>query len=238
VFLNAYYFRAHMYTLVPRHVREDMEWMADIGTDAVTIGVLEQDLTAAVENIQIVHREAERAGLPVNQHKSQTLPIDTASQTRYNCVAGDKFLVERSGAAVRGTGLDRGGHRNPPARRGQRAGPRGRTPGPDAPLRPRGTRRARRFGAAEALREATGFPVPPIERAAYNRRLDATPGALDQAGYAAVWVEGRAMAQAQAIAYAQTVEHPAPRGIDGHPLLCSPAIQPASSSPNSYYSSR
>ncbi len=52
-----------MYTIVPRHVREDMEWMADIGTDAVVIGVLEQDLFAAVENIGIIAAEAQRAGM-------------------------------------------------------------------------------------------------------------------------------------------------------------------------------
>lgn len=61
--VSAYYFRSHMYTLVPRHVREDMEWMADLGTDAVVIGVLEQDLFAAVENIQTVAEEAERVGM-------------------------------------------------------------------------------------------------------------------------------------------------------------------------------
>ncbi len=32
---NAYYSRQPMYTLVPRHVREDMEWMASIGTNTV-----------------------------------------------------------------------------------------------------------------------------------------------------------------------------------------------------------
>lgn len=62
-FLSAYYFRAHMYTIVPRQVREDMEWMASVGTDAVVIGVLEQDLIAAVENIEIIAREAERVGM-------------------------------------------------------------------------------------------------------------------------------------------------------------------------------
>ncbi|MEO1478413.1 MAG: hypothetical protein AAFV01_07535, partial [Bacteroidota bacterium] len=41
--LNAYYFRAHMYTCVPRHVRHDMETMAEWGTTHVTIAVLEQD---------------------------------------------------------------------------------------------------------------------------------------------------------------------------------------------------
>lgn len=63
MFLNAYYLRAHMYTLVPRHVREDMAWMAGVGNRAVTVAVLEQDLFAAVENLEIVQREAERAGL-------------------------------------------------------------------------------------------------------------------------------------------------------------------------------
>ncbi len=63
MFLSSYYFRAHMYTIVPRQVREDMEWMADIGTDAVIIGVLEQDLTAAVQNIELVWKEADRVGM-------------------------------------------------------------------------------------------------------------------------------------------------------------------------------
>ncbi len=63
--LNAYYFRAHMYTLVPRHVREDMKWMADTGTNVVSIAILEQDLYAAVENIQIIGEEAARVGMSV-----------------------------------------------------------------------------------------------------------------------------------------------------------------------------
>lgn len=65
MFVSAYYFRAHMYTLVPRQVRADMAWMADIGTDAVVIGVLEQDLFAAVENMEIICNEAHRAGMKV-----------------------------------------------------------------------------------------------------------------------------------------------------------------------------
>lgn len=51
--LNAYYFRHHMYSLVPRHVREDMEWMADVGTNAVSLAILEQDLFASQYNISI-----------------------------------------------------------------------------------------------------------------------------------------------------------------------------------------
>ena len=44
--IAAYYIGAHVYTCVPRHVREDMEWMADKGTRYVFISVLEQDLFA------------------------------------------------------------------------------------------------------------------------------------------------------------------------------------------------
>ena len=63
--VTAYYFRAHMYTMVPRHVREDLRWMADCGTDALSLAVLEQDLFAAVENIEIVCTEAAKVGLKV-----------------------------------------------------------------------------------------------------------------------------------------------------------------------------
>lgn len=63
--LNAYYLRAHMYTLVPRHIREDLKWMADIGTNTVSLAVLEQDLFAAVENIDIICNEAEKLNMKV-----------------------------------------------------------------------------------------------------------------------------------------------------------------------------
>ncbi len=63
--LNAYYFRAHMYTCVPRQIREDMKWMADKGTQVVSVGVLEQDLWAAVENVEIICNEADKAGMKV-----------------------------------------------------------------------------------------------------------------------------------------------------------------------------
>lgn len=61
--LAAYYFRAHLYTLVPRHVREDIAWMADHGTRAVVLGILEQDLDAARENIDIIATETSRRGM-------------------------------------------------------------------------------------------------------------------------------------------------------------------------------
>ncbi|MEY2878287.1 MAG: hypothetical protein RLZZ15_667, partial [Verrucomicrobiota bacterium] len=61
--IAAYYLNAHMYTIVPAHVRADMEWMASIGTGYVCIGVLEQDLTAAYENHALIAAEAARVGM-------------------------------------------------------------------------------------------------------------------------------------------------------------------------------
>ncbi len=52
-----------MYTMVPRQVREDMQFMADLGTDAVSVAILEQDLFAAIENVDIIANEAERLGM-------------------------------------------------------------------------------------------------------------------------------------------------------------------------------
>ncbi len=63
--LNAYYFRAHMYTLVPRQVKEDLKWMADMGTNVVSVAILEQDLRAAVENVDIITNEANKLGMEV-----------------------------------------------------------------------------------------------------------------------------------------------------------------------------
>jgi hypothetical protein len=63
--LNAYYLRAHMYTIVPKQIKEDLQWMANIGTNVVSIAVLEQDLFAAVENVQIICNEAEKLNMQV-----------------------------------------------------------------------------------------------------------------------------------------------------------------------------
>ncbi|MFU8851191.1 hypothetical protein ACNAW0_09440 [Micromonospora sp. SL1-18] len=63
--LSAYYFRGHMYTSVPSAVRDDMAWMAQQGTDAVCIGILEQDLDAAIENVDRICTEANRVGMKV-----------------------------------------------------------------------------------------------------------------------------------------------------------------------------
>lgn len=62
---GAYYLNAHMYTSVPRHVREDMEWIAAAGSDFICISLLEQDLWAAGENLDLIIAEATRVDLKV-----------------------------------------------------------------------------------------------------------------------------------------------------------------------------
>ena len=61
--LIAYYFRAQMYTCVPKQIEADTQWMADHGTNAVAIAVLEQDLFAACENIDFIAEAAAKRGM-------------------------------------------------------------------------------------------------------------------------------------------------------------------------------
>ena len=63
-------------------------------------------------------------------------------------------------------------------------------------------RAARLFGTAEMLRQGIGAPLPPSERAAYERDVAAVRGGLGEEVFAAAWAEGRAMSSEQAIAYA------------------------------------
>jgi len=63
--LSAYYLRANMYTCVPSHIREDMKWLASVGTDNVCLAVLEQDFFAAKDNITLVTEEANKWGISV-----------------------------------------------------------------------------------------------------------------------------------------------------------------------------
>jgi DNA-binding NarL/FixJ family response regulator len=59
---------------------------------------------------------------------------------------------------------------------------------------------ARLWGAAEAMREATGAPIPPVERADYERALASARAQLGEKTFAAAWEEGRTMTVEQALA--------------------------------------
>lgn len=63
-------------------------------------------------------------------------------------------------------------------------------------------RAARLWGAAEALRDAIGAPLPPDARQKYERNLAAVHEALGEEAFAAVWAVGRAMTLEQAVEYA------------------------------------
>lgn len=66
-------------------------------------------------------------------------------------------------------------------------------------------RAARLWGAAELLREAIGAPLRPITRQTYECAVSAAHAQLDEATFAAVWADGRALTIEQAIAYALTI---------------------------------
>ena len=58
------------------------------------------------------------------------------------------------------------------------------------------------FGAAEALRDAIGAPVPPVDRADYERSVAAVRAQFDAAAFAVTWAEGRSTPLEQAITVA------------------------------------
>jgi predicted ATPase len=63
-------------------------------------------------------------------------------------------------------------------------------------------RAVRLCAAAAALREAIGAPLPPAERATYERTVATARTRLDEVTFATAWEEGRAMTLEQAIAAA------------------------------------
>jgi predicted ATPase/Tfp pilus assembly protein PilF len=63
-------------------------------------------------------------------------------------------------------------------------------------------RAARLWGAAEALRDAIGAPLPPADRIRYQPYLTAASTSLGRAAFAAAWAEGQVMPLEQAVAYA------------------------------------
>ncbi len=65
---------------------------------------------------------------------------------------------------------------------------------------------ARLWGTAEALREAFGSPLPPNERAEYDREVAEARRALGEDAFTAAWTEGRAMTREQVIVYALAEE--------------------------------
>ncbi len=59
---------------------------------------------------------------------------------------------------------------------------------------------AQLWGAAEALRDTMGAPIPPVERATYERRVAAARSSIGMQRFSAYWVQGRTMTPEQALA--------------------------------------
>jgi predicted ATPase/DNA-binding CsgD family transcriptional regulator len=68
----------------------------------------------------------------------------------------------------------------------------------------------RLWGAAEALREAMGTPLPPVYRADYERAITAARKHLGEKAFAAAWAEGRVMTPEQAFAAREPLATPTP----------------------------
>ena len=65
----------------------------------------------------------------------------------------------------------------------------------------RSARAARLFGAAAALREAIGSPLPPRCRASYQHSITTLRTQLGEEAFATAWDEGQTMTLAQAVAF-------------------------------------
>ncbi len=92
---------------------------------------------------------------------------------------------------------------------------------------------ARLWGAAEALRNAIGTPIPPVYRADYERSVTDARVQLGEETFAAAWTQGRGMTPEQALAAPEqapplepvpTVSRPLP---DGKPPLAPAPTYPA-----------
>jgi ATP/maltotriose-dependent transcriptional regulator MalT len=86
---------------------------------------------------------------------------------------------------------------------------------------------ARLWGTADALRDAMGAPMAPVERLDYEQAVAAARAFLGERVFAAAWVEGRTMPLEQALAAQEPAPMPMPLSI-GQPLA--PSAKPSATS--------
>ncbi len=67
---------------------------------------------------------------------------------------------------------------------------------------------ARLFGAAAALRDAIGAPLPPSDQTDVDRGVAAARGAMGDEAFQAAWEQGRSMSLDQAVEEALAVRTP------------------------------
>ena len=85
---------------------------------------------------------------------------------------------------------------------------------------------ARLLGAAAALREALGIPVPASEREDHDRAVAATRTALGETAFAAAWAAGRALPVEEAVNEALQLVNALARDSDQARLLPSAGKTP------------
>jgi predicted ATPase/DNA-binding CsgD family transcriptional regulator len=76
---------------------------------------------------------------------------------------------------------------------------------------------AQLWGAAEALREATAFPLPPVVRPIYEQAVAAARTQLGEPAFTTAWQEGRTMTPEQALAAQGTATIPPPTPTESQP---------------------
>jgi len=69
---------------------------------------------------------------------------------------------------------------------------------------------AQLWGAAEALREETSYPLPPVDRPAYELAVSTASTRLGSSALAAAWQEGRAMTTEQVLVAQGRMTNPSP----------------------------
>jgi predicted ATPase/DNA-binding CsgD family transcriptional regulator len=73
---------------------------------------------------------------------------------------------------------------------------------------------AQLWGAAEALRETMGAPLPPVERATYEERVAAARSSIGKRIFSAYWAQGRTMTPEQALAAQGKAAMPSQRSTE------------------------
>jgi predicted ATPase/class 3 adenylate cyclase/DNA-binding CsgD family transcriptional regulator len=91
---------------------------------------------------------------------------------------------------------------------------------------------ARLWGAAEAVREATGAPLPPVERADYERSMASARAQLGEQAFATAWAEGRAMTPELALAARGLVALPGGAKSASHAAPSSHIVPPTPTYPD------
>jgi predicted ATPase/class 3 adenylate cyclase len=71
-----------------------------------------------------------------------------------------------------------------------------------AGARAQGARSARLYGATEALRDAVGAPLSPVDRPDHDHKVAAARAQLDEADWKTAWAEGKAMSLEESVEYA------------------------------------